>query len=693
MFAQGTHFDWGKNMGGLNDEAGQFIGTDALGNMYTMGNYTGTIDIDPGIGVYNLVSTSSNSLYLSKFNSAGLLLWAKSIENASLNTTSNIGIAVYHAMKVSTSGNLFFAGGYNHTVDFDPDNGVSNLISDSASTDIFILKLDQDGNFIWVKSMGGSYYEEALSISIDQYENVYTTGMANSIGGDFDPGPGIAISSGFLFISKLNSSGNFVFVRTADGYPIGKSIAVDSNQNIYVAGNFEGSVDMDPGPGVYQITSSSSCGSGGYVPNDFLLKLNSNGGFEWVRKQGGVDGSSSLNIHLDSFGNVYNTDIDDLLSSNTPILRKYNSNGNLLWFSFLEYTYSIFNTDGLVTTDQSGNTYYTSDFHFMTLLDSSGSKIWVKDIGPSFSVRAIAIDDVGNIFSTGTFIGNIDADPGTAISSLNSNGGYDIFLHKMNQCIPSIFSINQGACDILSLNGQTYSNTGIYQQYFSNSVGCDSILTCYINIEHATSNTLTFKFCPGEPLIVGSVTYPSLGIYVDSLFSVNGCDSVVYTYIKMHDSIDKGINFDGHQLIASCLPTSGISFQWMNCDSNSVIIGANSNTFIPTINGHYAVIISNSTCTDTSSCIAVNALGLPNNLNVENSFDIVPNPASDLVEIHINNDGSDNQCLKAFNSIGQLKFIQYFDNTTKNIPLDISTCSKGMYFISIGNTVRKLVVE
>src|SRR5690606_26678071 len=114
------------------------------------------------------------------------------------------------------------------TVDFDPGNGVFNLTS-ADFEDIFISKLDANGNFVWAKRIGGTGSDFGYAISIDNNGNIYTTGAFMGTA-DFDPGTGsyTMSSSGFFdaFILKLDANGNFVWAKQFSGISIyGQSIA------------------------------------------------------------------------------------------------------------------------------------------------------------------------------------------------------------------------------------------------------------------------------------------------------------------------------------------------------------------------------------------------------------------------------------------------------------------------------------
>ncbi len=200
-------------------------------------------------------------------------------------------------------------GGFGYTVDFDPGPGIFNL-SASNQLDVFISKLDANGNFVWAKSMGGQAVNQSYgrSISVDSSGNVFTTG--NFYGtGDFDPGPGIfnlsSAGSADIFISKLDSSGFFVWAKRLGGNSddIVYSNAIDASGNVYTTGNFYATGDFDPGPGIFNLSSAGNT-------DIFISKLNNNGNFVWAKRIGRQFGSEEArSIKIDAFGNIYTTGV------------------------------------------------------------------------------------------------------------------------------------------------------------------------------------------------------------------------------------------------------------------------------------------------------------------------------------------------------------------------------------------------
>ncbi|MBU0943468.1 MAG: SBBP repeat-containing protein [Proteobacteria bacterium] len=389
-------FVWAKAIGAKESDRGHSIFIDTSGNIYTTGLFNGTVDFDPGPGIFNLTSAgTTNDIFISKFDSNGNLVWAKAIGGQ----LSCIG----YGISVDTSGNVYTTGFFWGTVDFDPGPGIANLTSMGWS-DIFISKLSSNGNFLWAKAIGGTLYDNGYAISLDSSGNVYTTGYFEGTV-DFDPGPGIAnlTSAGGnqdIFISKLSSNGDFFWAiaigDVADD--IGYAIAVDTSGNVYSTGFFQGTADFDPGPGTANLTSIGGI-------DIFISKLSSNGDFVWAKAMGGTSGGEGLGIAVDDSGNAYTTG----------------------YFT------------GTVDFDPGGGTFNLTSLAgsqdiFISKLSSNGDVIWAKAMGGTLNEEGygISVDTSGNVYTTGFFQGTADFDPGTGSSDLTSTGWNDIFISKLS---------------------------------------------------------------------------------------------------------------------------------------------------------------------------------------------------------------------------------------------------------------------
>ncbi|HEY0031018.1 MAG TPA: SBBP repeat-containing protein [Bacteroidia bacterium] len=466
--AQTPIFQWAKRIGGASNDVGRSIVLDKYGNVYTTGIFSGTVDFDPGVGVYSL--TASNAMFISKLDPAGNFVWAKNMGG---------GSGTY-SIALDTSGNIYTTGYFQGTVDFNPNVGTFYLTSTvTFRTDVFISKLDVFGNFVWAKKMGGGALDDVgRSISTDISGNVYTTGCFAGIV-DFDPGVGVYnlvsdSSTLNVFISKLDSSGNFVWARSIGNTLDDRaySIKVDASGNVYTTGYYQGTVDFDPSAGVFDLIPIGSY-------DIFILKLNPSGNFVWAKSIGGnAPGDYGYSVALDRVGNVYTSgafngtgDFDPgagtfsltSVGAQDTFLSKLDSLGNFVWAKRIGGS-GVTSAACAIALDTLGNVYTTGYFDrtavdfdpgvgiytlsasggsgsfntFLLKLDSAGNFVWAENMtGPFNNGNSLIVDAIGNIYTTGVFQSTNDFDPGTGIFNLTSSGAEDAFIHKISQGIPT----------------------------------------------------------------------------------------------------------------------------------------------------------------------------------------------------------------------------------------------------------------
>jgi len=255
-----------RAFGGTNADLGEAIAVDSAGNVYTTGYFKGTVDFDPGDGTSNITSAGDNDVFVSKLDSSGNFVWAKRFGGS--DSDRGFGITV------DASGNVYTTGDFRGTVDFDPGDGTSNLVS-AGGADVFVSKLDSSGNFVWAKRFGGTSSDDAIGIDLDSSGNVYTTGYFY-LTADFDPGDGtsnlVSAGSADVFVSKLTSAGDYAWAVRFGGTNSdwGSGIALDGSSNVYTTGFFNSTVDFDPGAGTCNKTSAG-------LHDVFVSKLNSAG--------------------------------------------------------------------------------------------------------------------------------------------------------------------------------------------------------------------------------------------------------------------------------------------------------------------------------------------------------------------------------------------------------------------------------
>ncbi|HMQ75547.1 MAG TPA: hypothetical protein PKE21_04220 [Flavobacteriales bacterium] len=267
---------YGHAFGGIAQEVATSITADAAGNAYITGYIQSPFDADPGPGSFLIGPAGILDVLILKLDPTGNFLWAHVIGGATLENG--------RAIALDAASNIHVAGYFTGTIDFDPGPG-TNFLTSAGGNDIFVLKLDPDGTFLWAATMGGPGMDIAEAIAVDDLGNVITTGtVADSA--DLDPGPGITTltSAGGLdvFVSKLDANGDHVWAKGFGGLSsedAGRSIAINSLGEVHVAGHFANSVDFDPDPAVYQLSAVGSIDA-------FITAFDAAGSHLWAARIG-----------------------------------------------------------------------------------------------------------------------------------------------------------------------------------------------------------------------------------------------------------------------------------------------------------------------------------------------------------------------------------------------------------------------
>ncbi len=485
--AQSVTFNWAKKIGGSLSESGKAIKVDASGNSYIIGDFEGTVDFDPSTtSSFTLTSNGSVDFFISKLDVSGNFVWAKQIGGVFPDRAES--------MDIDATGNVYVSGIFNGTVDFDPNGGVVNLSTVGSSIDAFVLKMSGAGNLIWAKKFGGTMDEAAQAVTVDLSGNVYTTGYFQGTC-DFDPNAstvnlvGISTNDN-IFISKLNSSGAYVWAKLIGGSVenYGSAIKTDALGNVYTAGYFSGTSDFNPGATVLNLTSNG-------LQDAFISKLDATGNFVWAKNFGGTGDDKVRGISIDASNNIYTVgdfynavDFDPSSTASYTLasfglsdgfIHKLDQAGTFVFcksFGGVSYDYPF-----SVKTDLIGNIYFGGAFYsstvdfdpsalaynitsvgfydgFICKLNTLGDLYWVKKIGGISDqlVRGIDVDLADNVYSTGNFVGNTDFNLASSAFTITSNGSSsDVFVHKMSLCAAPSSPINTTSTAQICANTST----------------------------------------------------------------------------------------------------------------------------------------------------------------------------------------------------------------------------------------------
>jgi len=257
-YSSNGNFLWAKNFSPtsyLGECKAESIKIDRSGNIYSLGYFSDMVDFDPGNNTFNITALNNDQAFICKLNSSGNFLWAQSIEAATGNVKFNI----------DSLDNVIIAGNYNGNPDFDAGSGVVNLTPIYNQTAFFILKIDSNGNFMWVKGMGAGASNNCKEVQTDKYNNIYLLGFfgsnsSSSFLTDFDPNNGVynLTPEGLtdIFILKIDSAGNFVWARNfgnqeSSNHEYSNSFCINDSI-IYIIGRYRGLLDVGINPGETQ---------------------------------------------------------------------------------------------------------------------------------------------------------------------------------------------------------------------------------------------------------------------------------------------------------------------------------------------------------------------------------------------------------------------------------------------------------
>jgi hypothetical protein len=233
--------------------------------VYVGGRFTGTADLDPSDTTKALVAAGSVwTPFVTKLNSVGNYTWGRTLRTISgpagaANALGGLG--------VDGVGNVYAAGAFAGTVDFDPGAGTSSLVS-AGGTDGFAWKLDPTGAMLYAKRFGGVNSETVADMSVNPAGNVAIAGTFTGVG-DFDPNPAavanLVSGSGAAdaYLLKLNPTGTLAYTRAVGGGASTTKVTgmwADGAGNMYVSGGLIGTGDFDPAASISTLDGGTGAG-------------------------------------------------------------------------------------------------------------------------------------------------------------------------------------------------------------------------------------------------------------------------------------------------------------------------------------------------------------------------------------------------------------------------------------------------
>lgn len=593
------------------------------------------------------------------------------------------GVEELSAMVLTSDGGILLGGRSN--------SGISgNKTADSFGTfDYWVVKMDSLGNVLWDKNYGGADADILKAIQPTQDGGFILGGISQSniSGNKTEDSKG----SGDMWILKIDVEGNILWQKTIGGalddelYTLEQTIEGD----IYLGGYSESDISGDK--------TEDSRGEFDY----WILKLDAMGDILWQKTFGGEEddflttGTCTKDggyiFAGESHSGISGDKLEEVSGATDYWVGKLDATGNVVWQNTIggdgrdlprsikktsagSYLLGGYSNSG-ISGDKTEADLGDGDF-WIVMMDEGGDVLWDKTMGTDKYDAIFSIESTSdNGFILGGHTGNV-FEPSNGTDFF---GWFDYKAIKLAGCIPTLADVAISKCgEHLSPNGDVYSQAGNYDYTYviSNSVGCDSIIYVNLTINEEILDSIQITACD-EYVAPSGIVYYSSGMYTDILPATNSseCDTTYVVDLSLTILQPSVFNADT-ALIAN---QTNANYQWVNCDTNTEILGATSQSFVPSDSGNYAVIITQSNCTKTSECVEF--ITTSTSLNpFEVNAAIFPNPTSNKVWVDLGKN-YDGVMVSVSNLLGQ-KLLEHQYNQVNKIELDWEG-DRGIYLIEL----------
>lgn len=395
---------WSQQLGGTGEDFGLSIAIDSQGNVITVGRFSASITI----GTTTITSAGSFDLYVAKFDgSNGNLIWLKNYGGANAEQPASVAL--------DASDNIYVTGTFSGSADF----GGGTLTS-AGGDDVFALKLTSAGAFAWAKRFGGTNVDSAGGIAV-RGSKAY---VAANFLGSVTVGTTTLTSAGSFDIMLVASDldGNIAYAKQygGTGTDVSAAVAVDSTDNVVIAGRFNGTSNFGGGA----LTSAGNFDA-------LLLKV------------AGADGSHLVSKRFGSTAFDAANGVGIGASNSILLLGSFNG--------------SVDFGTGALTASQTT----TSDV-FLAKFSAAGACQWSKGFGGTGTTQgrsgnALAVNSTGDVAITGAFDGTVSFGG----STLSSAGSTDVFAARFSGIDGAhLNSVRAGGADTEYANGIAQATDG-----------------------------------------------------------------------------------------------------------------------------------------------------------------------------------------------------------------------------------------
>jgi gliding motility-associated-like protein len=507
------------------------------------------------------------------------------------NLGGSSGYSVATCLAVDKQNDVYVAGEFEGTVDFDPTSRVKNLTS-AGGYDIFIGKYKQDGTLIWVESIGGTGSEQPYGLAVDKDGNASIVGSFSSTVLDANPGPGVfnltGSAGGSIFTIHLDTNGNFLWANSFQGgfgpEALGSfGVAADSQDDVITTAEF--STTFIVGDSTY---------TPGDASNGLIIKYGSTGNVLWSVNltstdednvdayAASVDGQDNIiisgnftsTVNLNPLGAPYN--LTSPANSPAFFVAKYAPTGNLVWASEINSPSADIFIQSAVSTDAQNNVYFSTPFEGSVTFGSttlnatenygpnisfakysaSGVLQFAKSIGGPGNLNygsVIATDKSSNLYMAGYFNGTVNFNTNAGNDkNISAHGPLDFYVAKYDANGNYIYAFNGGSADCANTSAQSLAIDTNYNVdvagAFCSSVNFDPS-GCFPDTVTATStiaDAFVAQYAAVPPIANNVITAPAINHFcvtatnatITGSLPTGGSGAYVYQWQSSTDSVN-----------------------------------------------------------------------------------------------------------------------------------------------------------
>ncbi len=585
---------WAFHIGSTTADNGKAIKVAPNGNVCVTGKFTGTMDLDPGPGVYNITSHGADDIFLACYTSSGAFLWGFGVGGGSYDGAWN--------MTIDNSNNVIICGYIQSAgIDFDPGAGTAILPYVGGTGlaywgDCFIAKYSSTGAYQWAYDIGGTtVYDHGCSLGTDDRGNVYLGGEADDI---FTIPGGPTFSSavdGQAFLVKYTAAGAFVW---AHNYGLPGTTSSDvipwdlrvSSGFIYVDGIFQGTSNFDPWSTPAILTSV------GYY-DAYIAKYDTNGNFVYVKQvEGTGTAEEALGMSLDASDNVYITGY-----TNSPAM--------------------IFDPTSPGTSTVAAPGGGGNKDIFIAKYNSAGLYQWGTVLGGPGDQNGWGIDVAGGyVYCTGSFQNTVDMDPSASVADLTSAGGFDIYATKydLNGNYICGFRVGAASDDI----GYGVSHDASGNVYFTGQFGGAAVDF------DPTVGTLALSSNGSTDVFVGKY------VFTCGIVDAPNCDSLALAdtaHACVGDTIALAATLSGSDSVFSILWSPATGLSTTTALNPTLIVGPASSYYtitVRSINPYNLVVNGDFSAGNTGFTSSYTYASGPSSVLLEGHYSVYDNPFS-----------------------------------------------------------------